>query len=309
MEIHKTTVAPGERTMIRIPVGRIPSGGQVKMIARVFRSEAPGPTLLLLAGLHGDEVNGVEILRQALASGLFHQLRKGAVIVIPVANPYGFVHGIRGVPDGKDVNRSFPGNRGGSLAARTAKILSAKILPLMDFGIDFHTGGSQHYNYPQIRFTANDEEAHHLAMQFSAPFALAKRAIASSLRKASGKLGKPLLVFEGGENGRYDNLAIAQGLAGIQRLLQAQQMLQADTPQTGSVELFDSVWVRATRSGMFKWIKNAGQRVREGETLGTINDPYGEESRPVIAPCPGFLLGHNNAAVVHQGDALFHLGY
>lgn len=309
MEIYKTTVAPGERSTIRIPVGRIPSGGQVKIVAQVFRSTEPGPIVLLLAGLHGDEVNGVEILRQALVSGLFDSLQRGGVIVIPVANPYGFVHGIRGVPDGKDVNRSFPGNRRGSLAARTAKILSAKILPLMDFGIDFHTGGGQHFNYPHIRFTEEDEAARQLALQFSAPFALAKRPIASSLRKASAELGKPLLVYEGGENGRYDSFSIEQGLAGIRRMLQAQHMLEAGSTQNGSVELFETVWVRAPRAGMFQWTQNAGRRVREGEVLGYINDPYGQDSIPVTAPGAGFLIGQNNAAVVHQGDALFHLGY
>lgn len=309
VKIHNTEVGPGERTIIRLPVGRLPLGNPMHVKAHIFRSSRKGPCVLFLAGMHGDETNGVEILRQTLASDLFSQLFSGSVIAIPVANVYGFIHNARDVPDGKDINRSFPGARHGSLASRIARVLTKKVLPLVDFGVDFHTGGNRHYNYPQVRFTAGDPKARQLALHFSAPFTIQKRAIAKSLRKEAYSLGKSIIVYEGGENLRYDNNAINNGLKGIKRLLHNQGMLKIDQLQKGSIELENTTWIRAPRAGMFQWLRAAGHRVQDGEIIGHIHDPHGQETLPVAASYSGFIIGHTNAPLVNQGDALFHLGF
>jgi len=309
IEIHKTSIAPGEQAQVRIPVGRLPAGNQILMRAQVFRSREEGPSVLLLAGVHGDEINGVEILRRALAGGLFEHLLCGTVIVIPIVNVFGFINFSREVPDGKDVNRSFPGSRKGSLAARVAGILTRQLLPIIDFGVDFHTGGGQHYNYPQVRYTADDPAARRLAQQFAAPFLLAKRPVSRSLRKVASDMGKPILVSEGGENHRFDGFAIEKGLNGLRRLLQAHHMLEHASPAERMISLEGSAWIRASHAGMFQWSKCSGHQVRKGEVIGAIHDPYGDESRHVTAPRDGFLLGHSNTPLVSPGDALFHVGY
>lgn len=308
--IHNAEIAPGQHEIVRIPVGSLPSGNVMSIRAHVYRSMEPGPVLLAVAGIHGDEVNGVEIIRRAVTGGLFENLARGSVIAIPILNVYGFIHFSREVPDGKDVNRSFPGNMQGSLASRVARTLTKKILPYADFAVDFHTGGNGTYNFPQIRCSRGDQPAEKLALAFGAPFIVTKPLIPKSFRKAAAEQGKIALVFEGGENLRYDKLAIDTALDGLRRLLYAQGMLNEEPPPAGPCLLLrKSSWVRAPRAGMFLWRKCAGEKVEKGEVLGVINDPYSEWEKPVHAPREAYLIAHNNAPVVSQGDALFHLGW
>ena len=310
MEIQNTIIEPGESAVVRIPAGRLPSGNQIQIKAHIFRSDAEGPCVLVLAGVHGDEVNGVEILRRALAQEMFGQLRCGSVIAIPILNVYSFNNFSRQVPDGKDVNRSFPGSRNGSLASRVARTLSKKVLPLIDFGVDFHTGGRNHFNYPQIRYSPGDDLARQLARQFSAPYTLAKKPIARSLRKVAGEMNKAILIYEGGENQRLDEFSIEEGLAGLRRLLHARGLLEHSKDAAARMgELQHTTWVRASRAGIFQAGRLAGHAVLKGEVIGLISDPYGDDSLPVRAPRDGHLLGHTNAPLISQGDALFHLGY
>jgi uncharacterized protein len=309
--IHTTTIAPGQRAAVKIPVGRLPSGNLIYVHAEVYRSSVPGPCLLAVGGIHGDEANGIEIVRRAMAQGLFEPLACGSVIAIPILNVYGFINFSRAVPDGKDVNRSFPGNLNGSLASRIARTLTKKILPWADFAVDFHTGSGATYNYPQIRFTPGDAAAAELVRAFGAPVSLHKPAIPKSFRRAAARQGKPVIVFEGGESLRYDEHAIRYGLEGLQRLLHAKGMrTQAPPPLPEPLLHFDkTAWVRAPKAGMFLWEKCSGQAVQKGELLGEIHSPYGEWQQPVHAPHEGYIIGHNNAPVVSQGDALFHVGW
>lgn len=308
--IHHTAIAPGQRAAVKIPVARLPSGNLIYVHAEVYRSSAPGPSMLVVGGIHGDEANGIEIVRRAMAQGLFDPLAGGSVIAIPILNVYGFINFSRAVPDGKDVNRSFPGNLNGSLASRIARTLTKKILPWADFAVDFHTGGGATYNYPQVRFTPGDAAAAELVRAFGAPVSLHKLAIPKSFRRAAARQGKPVIVFEGGESLRYDEYAIQCGLDGLQRLLHAKGMSAAAGPPAPLVRHFEKTsWVRAPKAGMFLWEKCSGQDIRKGERLGEIHSPYGEWQQEVLAPQDGFLIGHNNAPVVSQGDALFHVGW
>ncbi len=306
--IHNQTIAPGEREIIRIPVGQLPAGGQISIRAHVFRSSQPGPVMLVMGGVHGDEINGVEIVRRAIERGYFDQLLRGSVIAIPLLNIYGFINFSRDVPDGKDVNRSFPGNFKGSLASRVARTVTKKILPSIDFGVDCHTGGRSLYNYPQIRFSKDDAPSEALATAFGAPCLIASRPISKSLRKVALEEGKPIIVYEGGESLRYDGLAIQKGLEGIKRLMQDQKMVKGSPAPTESWMFKKSSWIRADRAGLFEWTKCSGNMVQKGEPLGIIKDPQAQKppSR-IYAPHTGFLIGQNNAPVVSQGDALFHL--
>lgn len=303
-------VLPGQQATIKIDVARLPSGTRINLNVFVYRSQQPGPTLLVMAGLHGDEINGVEIVRQAMEKNFFDPLQCGNVIAIPLLNIFGFINFSREVPDGKDVNRSFPGSKNGSLAALVAHTLTQQVLPFIDAGLDFHTGGGSRYNFPQIRFSPSDRRARELAGVFAAPYLVESTPIAKSLRKEALKMQKSILVFEGGESRRLDGISIDAGLAGIQRVMHSLDMTQEAPPPAQTSLLFSkSLWVRAGGSGMFVWLRSSGEYVEKGTLLGVINDPYGRRSVKVKARRSGYIIGHNNAPVVNLGDALFHIGY
>lgn len=307
--INDEIVKPGEQAIIRLNIGRLSSGTRIFISLHVYRGKGPGPVMLAMGGLHGDEINGVETIRRAIRYGVFDQIKAGAVIAVPVLNIYGFINFSREVPDGKDVNRSFPGSMRGSLASRVAKTLSQKVLPHVDFGVDFHTGGSSRYNYPQIRYTKNDERANELAELFAAPYLIDKGVIRGSLRKHARGMGIPIIVFEGGEALRFDGHSIEAGLQGLRRLLEGHDMIDGETPILHKVRRFSkTTWIRAADSGLFVWFKSSGCKVVKGEPLGEVGDPFGNRRYVVKAKSDGYIIGHNNAPVVHQGDALFHIG-
>ena len=310
LEITGQTIAPGEDALVRIPAGRLPSGELVKVNVHVYRSVVDGPVVFLLAGMHGDEICGVEIIRRMLQDGVFDALRKGTIIAMPLINVYGFLKFTRDLPDGKDINRSFPGNMSGSMASRIARILSKHILPLVDMGVDFHTGGASRYNYPQVRISRNDPSALIMAEAFQAPFIVVKPPIAKSLRRVARDMGKPVVIYEGGESGRIDGLSIHEGINGVCRMLHNMGMIdQAPKPLRDTIYFGKASWVRASVSGIFIWSQSSGARVKKGEPLGVINDPYGQKTTVVLSNTTGYIIGHNNAPVVNQGDALFHIGH
>ncbi|MBK7475759.1 MAG: succinylglutamate desuccinylase/aspartoacylase family protein [Haliscomenobacter sp.] len=309
IRIYNTWIDPGENTMVRIPVGRFPSGNQILIKAHVFRSHKPGPRVLVLGGVHGDEINGIEIIRRTVESDVFSRIRKGMVIAVPVLNVYGFILSSRDVPDGKDINRSFPGSARGSLAARIAATLTKEIFPHIDCGIDLHTGGRGHFNYPQVRFTPNDAPGIELAKAFGAPYLIASKPISKSLRKTALDAGKPILVYEGGENSRLDGYSVEKGIDGIQRVLSFLGMLDLAFEEPNSQVFMKSTRQRAPRAGIFQWTKSSGQKVVKGEPIGMITDPYGMEKSIIKASCSGYIIGHTNVSIVSQGDALFHIAH
>lgn len=307
IEINKVVIKPGEHKEVRINVGSLASGTRIHIPVNVYRSDKKGPTLLVLGGVHGDEINGVEIVRRSIEQKMFENLKCGSVIAIPLLNVYGFIHFSREVPHGKDVNRSFPGTTNGSLASRVARVLTKKILPYVDYGVDFHTGGDSRYNFPQIRYTGGDITAQKLALAFGAPITLRRSAIPKSLRRVAKEMGVTMLVYEGGEASRFDGFSIDSGLSGLQRLMKNLKMIDSDITALPTQSFSKTTWIRADQAGIFKWSKCSGNSVTKGEPLGYIHDPNGQKSYKVVAKQSGFLIGHNNAPVISQGDALFHL--
>jgi predicted deacylase len=306
--IQNTKIEPGQNEVIRLNVGRLPSDTRIHLNINVYRSKKEGPTMLVLAGIHGDEINGVEVVRRAIADGIFENLKKGNVIAIPVLNIYGFNNFSREIPDGKDVNRSFPGSLNGSLASRVAAILTKKVLPLVDFGVDFHTGGNSNFNHPKIRYAKDHLVSKELALAFNAPYTIARRPIAKSLRKTALDINKPILVYEGGENLRFDGFSIEKGISGLKKLMKMKGMIDNAPMPEKTIHITKSRWLRARRAGLFRWSKCSGHAVIKGESLGLINDPYGQDEIPVVSKVDGHIFGHNNTPVVKLGDALFHIG-
>ena len=307
--IHGVKVRAGEKADIKIPIAKLPTHTLIDLPIFIRSSPIEGPVVLISGGVHGDEINGIDIakkLLEAFDQGL--ELIRGAVIVIPLVNIYGFLSNSRTFPDGRDLNRSFPGNNKGSLASRIAYILSHEILPWIDFGIDFHTGGRMISNHPQIRVDFKDKVGLELAKAFGTHYVVHSKHIDKSFRKTAYIGKKHLLVYEGGESMRLDPYAIAEGISGTKRLLHHLEMIDApQVPQT-TLLLKDSTWIRAKASGIFSCIVQLGDFVCKGEPLASISDPYGQVVVPILASSTGHLIGINNDPVVNVGDALLHLG-
>src|SRR5690554_909884 len=310
MQIGQYKIKPGENKAVDLFVGSLPTGTGVFIKAHVFRSLTPGPTMLVLAGMHGDEINGIEIVRRAIFSGVFDELIAGNVIAVQVLNIYGFMNFSRYVPDGKDVNRSFPGSSRGSLASRVAHMMTKTILPLVDFGIDFHTGAESRFNFPQVRYSPKSPQSRKLAEIFNPPILLEKSTIAKTLRAEARSQKIPIIVYEGGEALRLDGHSIEIGLDGIRQILQSKSMIPPDFSFGPRFHDFKKTsWIRAHQSGVFIWAQGSGRMVKKGAILGHIYDPDGTEKTTVVAHKPGYLIAHNNIPVVNVGDALFHLAY
>jgi predicted deacylase len=309
-EINGLSVAPGEMTSMKYHVGNLPNGDRIGIQCYIKRGLEPGPTVLLTAGIHGDEINGIQVIRELLSSHVLENLSSGTLIIIPIVNIHGFLNFSREVPDGKDVNRSFPGNAKGSLASRVARFISKKVLPIVDYGIDFHTAASRRYNYPQVRYTRNDTKAKEMAMAFGAPYMIAKGMLPKSLRKVAREMKIPIIVYEGGEALRYNGFTIELAQNGVQRVLRHLNMLETAPDRIRPiVHVTKSSWLRASQGGLFTWSKSSGNEVMQKETIGRINDPYGQFEINVLSNKSGHIIGHNNSPVINQGDALFHIGY
>ncbi len=308
MIINGERIAPGEVRKIEVGIAKLPSRSQVDISIVVNRAPRDGPVLLLMGGLHGDEINGVEIVKRIISQNL-HSAERGTVICIPLLNIYGFIHFSREVPGGKDINRTFPGSNKGSLASRLAHYLMKDIVPKIDCGIDFHTGGASRANYPQIRCVVQQNSINALADQFAAPFTVNSRYRPKSFRLAASKLGKEILIYEGGESLRFDEFAIQQGINGTLRVMKHLGMIDvAPRAEHRNQIIVESSWVRAKYSGILNLGVKYGEQVAKGAVLGEISDTLGERICTVKSPVDGYIIALNHSPVVHQGDALFHIG-
>lgn len=306
--INKRVVEPGESAQVVLNAYSLPTKTVIKIPVYIFNGKVEGPVLLLLAGMHGDEINGIEIIRKLITRSDVRHPLKGAVIAIPIINQISFLYGSRDLPDGRDLNRCFPGTRNGSLGSQIAYDLMNEIIPQVDFGVDFHTGGAKISNYPQIRCVFANETNLDLARKFSAPQVINAPFRDNTLRKEAAKKGKSILVFEGGESSRFDYLAINEGINGCLRLMKALEMIEGKFPDNIPVFLKKTTWVRAKGSGLFHASKTNGSRVEKGELIGMICNPYGEVEQKLLSPMDGYIIGINNLSVINQGDALMHIG-
>lgn len=303
-------IKPGESKEVDFDVAHLHTASAVNVPIIIERSKTPGPTVLFTAGVHGDEVNGVEIVRQLIAKGI-NKPKSGTIICIPIINIFGFLNLKREFPDGRDLNRVFPGSKNGSLASRVAHKLMTEIIPHVDYIIDFHTGGSGRFNAPQIRIEKSDSQLNTLARVFGAPFILHSKYIKKSFRSSCNKLGKPLLLFEGGKSIHIDEVITNHGVVGSKRVLDHLGMLNSKfvvfAPKTDCVMIAESKWIRAKYSGMFKVAVNIGSKALKGDLLGYITDPYGKMNYFVKADISGYVITINESPTVYQGDALFNI--
>lgn len=300
----------GQSKELSFNIAKLHTRTPVDVPVIIERSKKPGPTILFTAGIHGDEVNGVEILRQLIAKGI-NKPKTGTTICIPVLNVFGFINMEREFPDGRDLNRVFPGSKSGSLAGRVAHQLITEIVPHADFVMDFHTGGALRFNAPQIRIARGNEDMDIAAEIFGAPFILYSKNANKTFRSSCSKMGIPILLFEGGKSFHIDNTVTNTGVNGAKRILNHYGMLRRNftvsEPKKPCVFIAESKWIRAKFSGMFNASSSVNSKVEKGDVIGNITDPYGKFNHFVKASVTGYLINVNESPIVYQGDALFHI--
>ncbi|MGK7927455.1 MAG: succinylglutamate desuccinylase/aspartoacylase family protein [Spirulina sp.] len=300
---------PQKRQRVEIPVARLPTQTLLSLPVTVIHGREEGAILWLSAAIHGDELNGVEIIRQVVQHIRPENLR-GTLIAVPIVNIFGFLQQSRYLPDRRDLNRCFPGSPKGSLASRLAHLFMEEIVSRSTHGIDLHTASDSRINLPQIRANLEREETYRFARAFGAPVMMHSDTRDGSLREAAGQKGIPVLLYEAGEALRFDREAIRIGVEGIFRVMTALEMLSPITinPVSESVEVYASKWVRASRSGMLRLAVSLGERVEKRQAIGTIFDAFGDKTVSVRANATGLVIGNAQNPLVNQGDAIVHIG-
>lgn len=303
-------IALGESKRLDFSIAKLYTTTKVEIPIIIERSKIPGPTVLITAAIHGDEINGVEVVRQLIARKL-NKPKRGTIICIPILNVFGFLNGDRSFPDGRDLNRVFPGAKSGSLASRVAFHFTKKILPHADYCLDFHTGGASRFNASQIRIKPGDERLMELAKVFNAPFTVFSNTIDKSYRNTCHRMGIPVLLFEGGKSGESNKHIVKEGVDGVLRFLDHLDMLKSKIPvpeaEANTIIIEKTKWIRAQKSGLLHIKINCNKHVEKGEFLATITDPYGKMRFKVVAPNQGYIINVNQSPIVNQGDAIFHI--
>jgi len=306
--IGEHLIRPGERRFIDLPLPPLYTHTSVSMPVHVINGRQPGPVLFVTATIHGDEINGIEVIRRLLDIKSLNRL-KGALIAVPVVNVYGFVAQSRYLPDRRDLNRSFPGSERGSMAARLADVFMQEIISQSTHGIDLHTAAAGRDNLPQVRIDFKDNaEAREMARAFAPPVILDVAPGEGTLRAAVGDL--PIILYEAGEALRFNEVSIRVGVKGILRVMRKLKMLpdlRKNESQSEPIFSKDSTWTRAPQSGILRARVTLGDIVVVGETLGIVADPFGEFEEEVVSTVAGIVIGMSNMPLVHEGEALFHI--
>lgn len=309
IEVGGQAIAAGGHAIVDLPVAGLYTHTQLTMPVHVINGRYAGPTLFLTAAVHGDELNGVEIIKRVLKLSALKRLH-GCVLAVPVVNVFGFLNRSRYLPDRRDLNRSFPGREKGSIAARLANLLAKEIVEKSNYGVDLHTGAIDRTNLPQIRADLSDPKVLELAQAFGTPVIINSNLRDGSLREFAAGKGIPMLLYEAGEALRFDELSIRAGVRGVSRVMRALGMLperKMTRSRLDPVQSNETTWVRAPGSGIVRSECRLGERVRSGQVLASVSDPFGEVEIEVPATAPGIVIGRSVSPLVHEGDALFHL--
>ncbi len=302
-------VLPGQTKKLELPTASLYTDTSMSMPIYVKRGRRKGPVLFISAAIHGDELNGVEIISRLIQSPALKSI-KGTLIAVPFVNGYGVLNQSRYLPDRRDLNRSFPGSKKGSLAGRIAHIFLNEIVAKCDYGIDLHTGAIHRSNLPQVRANLDDQETLDMAKAFGVPVLLHANLRDGSLRESARELGARILLYEAGEALRFDELSIRAGTRGILDVMRHLGMIKKVRRKTQPIEPFvsrQSSWVRATESGFVSHIKQLGDYVKKGDVLATIKGPFGEVVDKVVSHLEGIVIGKQNIPLAQEGEAIYHI--
>lgn len=307
LEIGGVKIASGTSQKIEIPIAQLYTSTQMNMPIQVIRSKKPGPIVFISAAIHGDELNGVEIIRRMMSKP--PTLTCGSLVLVPMVNMFGVLNQSRYMPDRRDLNRSFPGSEKGSLASRMAHLFLTEVVNKCDYGIDLHTGAIHRSNFPQIRANLKDSETLELAKSFGVPVLLNSELRDGSLRQVASEEGTKILLYEAGEALRFDELSIRAGLKGIVNVLSHLGMIRKRKSKKVNEPFiaYKSTWVRASASGIVRDLKHLGDRVKKGDILAEIGDPFGMIADKVTAVRGGIIIGKQNIPLIQEGEAMFNI--
>ncbi|MFA9289886.1 MAG: succinylglutamate desuccinylase/aspartoacylase family protein [Solirubrobacteraceae bacterium] len=308
--INKTEILPNTSSVLNLVKTKLFTNSTIKLPILIERAALEGPVVLITAGIHGDEVNGIEIVRQIIDKKI-NIPKKGTIICIPVLNVIGFTTRERYFPDKKDMNRVFPGSKIGSMASRIAYSLTSEVLPFVDLVIDFHTGGESRYNLPQIRIDSNNEKLLELSKIFKSPFIIESKTIKGSFRNQCKKNNILNLLYEGGKSNSISEKISFYGVEGIKRILSSYGMLKDEFKlepiNQEPIFIKKTRWIRTKYSGLLQIIKNHGSFVEKNDILARVTDPYGMYNYEIKSLYSGFIINVNEQALVIEGDAIFNL--
>jgi uncharacterized protein len=312
LEISGVNILPGKRKKVEIPVAHLFDSTKMSIPVEIIRGKETGPVLFVSAAIHGDEINGVEVIKRLLASKRINSKIKGTLIAVPIVNVYGYNRNSRYLPDRRDLNRCFPGSEKGSMGGQMANIFMREIVEKSTHGIDLHTGAIHRTNLPQIRACLDDPETCRLANAYSVPVIINSNTRDGSLRQAALEKGIPMLLFEGGEALRYEEKVIQTALMGILSIMESIGMIVPIERKRKRLykEVYtarSSFWMRAPHSGSLRVRVKLGSMVTEGQVLGQVSDPYGTNVAKVVSFKTGIIIGMTMLPLVNKGDAIFHI--
>lgn len=310
-ELAGVNIPAGTRQRVEVPIAKLYTQTPLHIPVEVIHGRRSGPTLLVCGGIHGDEINGVEIARRLLRTRGLNRLR-GTLMVVPVVNVFGFLHQSRYLPDRRDLNRCFPGTEKGSLGGRIAYLFRTQVLEKASHVVDLHTGAIHRFNLPQIRADLENSGSADLAEAFGAPIVINSRLADGTLRDYADSQGIPVVTYEAGEALRFDEVGINTGVRGIRRVMRYLEMTPAragrrKTAPKRSEVASSSLWMRAETDGIMRPIAGIGHRVKKGEKLAVVGDPFGHSEEPIKSSISGIVVGMNNLPLVNEGEALYHV--
>lgn len=304
-------ISPGTKSKFSFIPDNSFEASYLNMPVFVARGSSPGPTLCITAGVHGDELNGVEVARRAFAQSDPKKLR-GTLIALPAINAAGVRAGTRYLTDRRDLNRAFPGRAGGSVAAVIAHAVFENVLHHCDALVDLHTASNNRANLPQIRADLSDPEIRELAIHFGLGIVIGGAGPDGSLRREATKIGIPSIIYEAGEPDRFQEQEIDRGVQGVENIMAYLDMTGREEQEIPDARIYEkSRWVRAApgEGGFFFPAAELGGIITAGESLGIIVDPLTDERYEVISPLSGEIVGMAVSRPVLSGYALFHLAW
>ena len=309
LQLGEKLLKKGQRKRVLLDVAKLYDFTDMNIPIEVIRGKQDGPILFISGAIHGDEINGVEIIRRLLTKKSLNQL-KGTLIAVPIVNVFGFNTKSRYLPDRRDLNRYFPGYDDGSLTSQVAHKFISEVVNKCTHGIDFHTAAINRVNLPQIRACLEHSETKRMAEAFQVPVVINSAIRGGSLREAAEENNIPTLLFEGGEPLRFNEKVIKSGVNGTLSVMRELGMLRPLKNKKPVKDVFvaqSSHWIRAPHSGILTIKKKIGQRVRKGQILGIISDPYGYEKHEIMARRTGIIIGAVTMPLLNRGDAAFHV--
>ncbi len=302
-------IAPGQRQVVELEAAKLYTHSPLSIPVEIINGQYAGPVLMVNAAIHGDELNGVEVVRQLINTIDASKLR-GTVIAVPIVNVFGFIHKSRYLPDRRDLNRCFPGSEKGSLASRMANTFFSQVAKRCDYILDLHTGAIHRTNLPQLRADLSNPETLRIAQAFGTPVIVDSPLRDGSLRSEAEKLNIPVLTYEAGEALRFEPICINAGYIGVQRVMQAIGMLRGRRKKLPEPVIAKSTsWLRAESDGILRTVVTLGDKVEAGQVLAYISAPLGHSEIELKANKGGIVIGQQTLPLVNEGDAVFHLAY